>query len=67
MSRLIKVDDLTYDRLCLLKGSQDTFSGVIRRLLVVRADDQGIVPQLDTLTMAIRDLVDAIGKTSQGG
>lgn len=67
MAKMIKLDDLTYDRLQLLKGRRDTFADVIRRLLVVRADDQGIVPQLDTLTMAIRDLAAAIGKTLQGG
>jgi len=66
-SRMVKLDSLTYDRLMLLKGPRDTFSDVVRRLLAIRADDKGIVPQLDTLTMAIRDLTEALTKTSQGG
>lgn len=66
MPKLIKVDNLVYDQLRVRKGSRDTFSDVIKRLLVVRADDRGIVPQLDTLTMSIRDLADRIGKTIQG-
>lgn len=67
MPKMIKLDDLTYDRLLLLKGPRDTFADVIRRLLVIRADDQGIVPQLDTLTMAIRDLAATVEKTAKGG
>lgn len=60
MSKLIKVDDLTYDQLSQLKGQRDTFADVIRRLLANRSMDQNMPQVVDNLVAVLHDVVDGL-------
>ncbi len=56
MTKMIKVEDVVYDQLSRLKGQRDTFSHVLKRLLAIQVNGQGMTFSVDNLVMALHDL-----------